>query len=159
MVSGTKTTKTSVKLLVFSAVLVSCATLAPLSASALPDSCNDFQKLVNPRMALISQINGFKKKKPTAGQACTILTRLTVADKKILDWMNTNKDWCQIPDDQIAGLKQASGQSASFKNQACNAASQQAKQLSQMRRQQQQQQGGGRQTTPGAGVRLPQGAL
>ncbi len=155
MVSGSKT---SVKLIVFSAMLFSGATLAPLNAFALPDSCNDFQKLVGPRMALIAQINGFKKKKPSAGQACSILTRLTGADRKILDWMNANKDWCQIPEDQIAGLKQASGQSASFRAQACNAASQQAKQLSQMRRQQQQQ-GGGGQAAPGAGVKLPQGAL
>ncbi len=151
--------KTSVKLFMFSISLCSGVIFAPLSAQALPDSCNDFQKLVAPRMALISQINGFKKKKPTAGQACSILTRLMGADRKILDWMSTNKDWCQIPEDQITGLKQASGQSASFKNQACNAASQQAKQLGQMRRQQQQQQGGGGQASPGAGVRLPQGAL
>jgi hypothetical protein len=150
--------KTSVKLL-----LLCLALFLPSAAFALPDSCNDFQKVATPRMALISQINGFKKRKPTAAQACSILTRLVNSEAKILNWMNANKDWCQIPDDQIVGLKQASGQSASFKAQACNAAAQQSKQIAQMRRQQQmqqrQQQSGGGGQAPGAGVKLPQGAL
>ncbi len=131
--------------------------LIPTASFALPDSCNEFQKLSESRGRIIAQINGFKSKKPSADQACSVLSHLIQADAKILSWMGENKDWCQIPDDVVTGLKQASGQSANFRNKACSAAVQQKKQIGQMRRQQQQQQGG--QIAPGAGVKLPQGAL
>ncbi len=128
-------------------------------AQAVPESCNEFQKLVEPRASIMAEINGSSKRKTklTPGQACTLMTRLVTIDKKLLDWMTANKDWCQVPDDQITGLKTASGQSGEFRTKACNAAAQQAKQINAAKRQAQQQQGG--QSAPGAGVRLPQGAL
>ena len=125
-------------------------------AFAIPESCADFSKLVAPRIAFIEKLNSFKSKKPTAIEACKVMTGLVQADKKIMDWMLANKDWCQVPDDQIAQLKQSSDQSSGFKNKACAAAVTQAKQLEQLKRAQAQ---GGGSAPAGSGVRLPQGAL
>ena len=130
--------------------------LGPTMSNAMPESCNDFQKVVAPRVALIEKLNGFKKRKPTAAEACKIMNNLSAADKKIIEWMETNKDWCQVPDEQITQLKQASEQSNGFKGKACSAAAAQAKQIEQLKRAQAQ---GGGQPLPGAGVKLPQGAL
>lgn len=127
------------------------------SASAMPESCNEFPKIVAPRLALIEKLNNFKKKKPTAIEACKTMTSLIAADKKIMDWMVANKDWCQVPDEQLTQLKQASEQSNEFRGKACAAAANQAKQIEQLKRA--QAQGGGGQPLPGAGVKLPQGAL
>jgi hypothetical protein len=126
------------------------------SAYALPESCNDFQKVAQPRVSLINRINGFQKKKPTAVEACKIMTSLVGVDMKILEWMEANKDWCQVPDEQIASLKQAGAQTSAFKTKACAAAVTQAKQIEQMKKAQAQ---GGSGAAPGSAVRLPQGAL
>ena len=131
-----------------------CLTMAG-SAYALPESCSDFQKVALPRVQLINRINGFQKKKPTAVEACKIMTALVGVDKKILEWMEANKDWCQVPDEQIASLKQAGEQTSAFKTKACTAAVTQAKQIEQMKKA--QAQGGG--SAPGSAVHLPQGAL
>ena len=137
-----------------STLLVS--SLAAPAAFAMPESCNEFQKVVAPRLAMIEKLNGFKKRKPTAIEACKTMVGLSQADKKILDWMIANKDWCQVPEEQITQLKQAGEQSSAFKTKACAAAANQAKQIEQLKRAQAQ---GGGQPLPGAGVKLPQGAL
>jgi hypothetical protein len=151
------------KLSLMCSIVIGMWTLGASTAFAMPESCNDFQKVSAPRNSIMAQLNAFKKKKPTAAQACSLLSRLVSTEQKIMTWMIANKDWCQIPEEQITGLKQASGQSVTVRGQACNAASQQAKQIAQMRRQQQmqqrQQQSGGGGQAPGAGVKLPQGAL
>ena len=126
-------------------------------ASAVPESCGEFTKLITPRIALIQKLNNFKNKKPTAAEACNVMTGLVQVDKKIMDWMVANKDWCQVPDEQLAQLKQSADQSSGFKSKACAAAVTQAKQIEQLKRA--QAQGAGSAPPPGSGVRLPQGAL
>lgn len=132
--------------------------MASSASYAVPESCAEFPKIVAPRIALIEKLNGFKAHKPTAAEACRVMTSLTQADKRILDWMIANKDWCQVPDEQIAQLKQSSEQSNGFKGKACAAAANQAKQIEQLKRAQAQG-GGGPSAPPGSGIRLPQGAL
>jgi hypothetical protein len=136
-------------------------------ALAQASSCaTDFQKVMGPRQALIARINGFARKRPTADQACSVLGQLVSADRRVLNWMTENKDWCQIGDEMISQLQNSSGQAARSRGQACGAASQQRTQIAraraaQARAAQQQQAGGGgdRPAPVGSGVRLPQGAL
>jgi hypothetical protein len=125
-------------------------------------SCQaDFQKVMQPRMNLIQRINGFRNKRPTAGQACSTLGQLVAADARAIKWMTDNKEWCQIPDETVEQLKGAAGQSSRARGQACSAAKNQQVQIARMRAAQAraaQQQGGGPPAV-GSGVRLPQGAL
>ena len=125
-------------------------------AMAVPESCAEFVKIAAPRLALIEKLNNFKTKRPSAMEACKVMTSLNAADKKIMDWMLANKEWCQVPEDQIESLKVSGEQSQGFRNKACAAAVTQAKQIEQQKRAQAQ---GGGQSLPGAGIKLPQGAL
>lgn len=124
--------------------------LAASPAFAAPASCqNDFQKLSEERQAAIERINGFNKKRPTAQVACGAFNNLSGVEARFIKWMNENKDWCQIPEEFINQLKGANGATLKARGQVCTAA-----------RQQQEGGGGPRGAPPpGAGVRLPSGAL
>jgi hypothetical protein len=134
---------------------VSAIIMAPGEAEAQATTCQvDFQKVMEPRQALINRINGFRTKRPTAGQACSTLTQLVAADRKVIAWMTENKDWCQIPDQVVEQLQEAGTQATTSRDTACTAAK---NQQSQIDRAKAQQQGGP--PPVGSGVRLPQGAL
>jgi hypothetical protein len=128
-------------------------------ARAQASGCQaDFQKVMEPRQTLINRINGFRTKRPTAGQACSTLTQLVAADRKVIDWMTENKEWCQIPDEVVEQLKTASGDAAKSRGTACSAAKNQQSQIARARAQERAAQQGGPPPV-GSGVRLPQGAL
>jgi hypothetical protein len=131
------------------------------AAQAQASNCQaDFQKVMAPREALMQRINGFRTKRPTAGQACSTLGQLVTADSRVLQWMTENKDWCQIPDSLVEQLQGASGQVSRSRGQACAAAKNQASQIARARAAQARaQQGGGGPPPVGSSVRLPQGAL
>jgi hypothetical protein len=141
---------------------LAAATLSSGDAMAQGASCQaDFQKYMEPRMALIARINGFQKKKPTAGQACSTLGQLVATDGRLSKWMGENKEWCQIPDSVVEQLQTGAAQAARARSQACGAAKNQASQIARARAAQQRaaQGGGGGAPAVGSGVRLPQGAL
>jgi hypothetical protein len=122
-------------------------------------SCQtDFQKLLEPRMALVQRINGFAQRRPTAQVACSTLSQLVAQDGKLNKWIEENKDWCQIPDNVVEQFKTGAGQASRARGQACGAARQQASAVARARAQQRAAQGGGP-APVGSGVRLPQGAL
>lgn len=126
-------------------------------AQNMPESCQkEFVPLMQKRQAYIEEINGYKKKKPTAAKACNTFKNLAAHNKKIGDWMTSQKDWCQVPDEMVKGVADAQKQIEQTRGNVCGAAAKQAAQIRQMQRQ--QQQGGGR-APAGSGVRLPQGAL
>jgi hypothetical protein len=134
---------------------VVAATLAPLGeAKAQAASCQtDFQKVMEPRQALINRINGYRAKRPTAAQACSTLTELVAADRKVIDWMTENKDWCQIPDQVVEQLQGASTQASASRKSTCNAAKNQEAQGARAKAQQ------AGPPPVGSGIRLPSGAL
>jgi hypothetical protein len=142
-------------------VLAAGVLLTPGQAHAQASNCQtDFQKVMAPREALMQRINGFRNKRPTAGQACSTLGQLVTADGNVLKWMTENKDWCQIPDSLVEQLQTASGQVSKSRGQACTAAKNQVTQQARARAAQARaQQGGGSAPPVGSGVRLPQGAL
>ncbi len=138
-----------------SPIVVSVLTTALLvaaagRASAMTESCqNDLNKYGQTRVEAINRINAFRKKRPTASQACSAFTNLVTSESRMVKWMEENKEWCQIPDALIADLKKSSTQSTKARGQACAAAKQEAQ--------------GGAVPRSGAAprptVRLPQGAL
>lgn len=122
-------------------------------ARAMTESCqNDLNKVGQGRLDAINRINAFKKKRPTATQACSAFGNLVSAEAKMIKWMEENKEWCQIPDPLIEDLKKSSAQGVKVRGQACSAAKKEA----QMRAQAAAG-GGGAARRPA--VKLPQGAL
>lgn len=131
-------------------VLLLASHVAP--ATAMPASCQaDFQKYTNDRQVAVDRINAFNKKRPTAQAACGAFGTLTSAEARLIKWMTENKEWCQIPDAFFQQIKQAAEQTAKVRGQVCTAAKREAEGAA----------GGGPRGAPppGAGVRLPQGAL
>ena len=81
-------------LIISAAALLPAALLSASQVQAQASGCQeDFQKNMAPRQALINRINGFRAKRPTAGQACSTLGQLVAADSRMITWMNANKDW------------------------------------------------------------------
>lgn len=133
--------------------------LAPVAAQQMPESCQkDFVPMMQKRQTYIDQINGFKKRKPTAAAACNTFKGLAEQNQKIATWMTSQKDWCQIPDEMLKNVTDAQEQINQTRGSVCGAAAKQAQQIKQMKAAQARQQ---RQAQPGvgSGVRLPQGAL
>lgn len=131
--------------------------LSSSAAMAMPESCQkEFTPLMEKRQAYMNQIEGFKKKKPSAPQACNSFGGLSASNKKLVEWMASQKDWCQIPDEMLDGMKGQQAQIDKVRGQACGVAAKQAQMMKNAARQQRQQQAG---PGIGSGVRLPQGAL
>ncbi len=142
------------------AVLLASVVVTSGQANAQASNCQtDFQKVMAPREALMQRINGFRTKRPTAGQACSTLGQLVTADGNVLKWMTENKDWCQIPDSLVEQLQTAGGQVSKSRAQACSAAKNQVTQQARARAAQARAQQGGGAPPVGSSVRLPQGAL
>ncbi|MEN5083656.1 hypothetical protein ABE438_14330 [Bosea sp. TWI1241] len=145
------------------AVLTGMGLVSPVLAQA-PSGCENIQKLMQERQALVQQLNtsGKGKKRLTPTQACNLLGRLVNNGNATVKFATANQDWCQIPASFIDGLKADNEKAGGYRGQACNAAKQQAT-LERRARQQAQQQSqnpfGGPDAVTGGPMRVPQGAL
>jgi hypothetical protein len=122
--------------------------------------CQDGAKLIQERQSIVQQLNkaGGKEKKLDPRMACSAFGKLVANGEQSLKWLETNKDWCQIPDQVEDNLKQEHDKVKEIRGKACQAAAK----VEQMQKQarQQQQQGG---NPFGGGLtgqyKIPQGAL
>jgi hypothetical protein len=132
-------------------------TTSMLAAQALPASCQtEFGQLSTDRQKILDRINAFNKKRPTATSACTTFNQLNAMDEKMLEWMASNKEWCQLGDEILQQFEAGKAQANSVRDQACTMAKKEQEMLSRARAQQGSQGGA---STPGSGVQLPKGAL
>jgi hypothetical protein len=117
--------------LLFAALLL----VGTAPAFAAQDCAADLQGLAGKREAALKNINALvaaahgKKLDPEA--FCSRSGPLTSAEDAMLAYMVKNKDWCQIPDDAIAQLKESHAKSAAFGAKACTVAMQIKKMKSQ----------------------------
>jgi hypothetical protein len=99
-----------------------------LSAAALADgSCaDDLKKLTDRRVVELNDINALAaagKKKPIDPTIfCAKSHALNAAEDALIAYMEKNKDWCSVPDEIIANLKQTHAKSLEFGGKACVAA-------------------------------------
>jgi hypothetical protein len=132
------------------------------------NDCAQLQSLLVQRQGLIKQMNLGGKAKMTPQQACSRLGALTGNGARTLTFINTNKDWCRIPDEFVANFKNDHQRTLGFRGQACRAVTQQAvlqRRAAQAQAQATQRQGGdqsgfsGADSITGGPMRVPQGAL
>lgn len=134
----------------------------PEAASAQASGCEEIQKLLTQRQAIVARLNASQKakRKLTPQEACSTLGSLVSNGNAAVKFASANMDWCQIPANFVEGLKADNEKAAGVRNQACNAVKQQA---AMQKRAQQQAQGanpfGGGDSITGGGIRIPQGAL
>ncbi len=144
--------------------LAAAALIDASPASAQASGCEQMQKLLQERQAIVGQLNATQKakKKLTPAQACSTLGRLVTNGSAALKFAAANMDWCQIPQTFVDGMKTDNDKAAGIRNQACNAVKQQAA-LQRRAQQQANQQGanpfGGSDAITGGALRVPQGAL
>jgi hypothetical protein len=140
--------------------LVAGGAMLAAAGPASAQVCQQGAKLIQERQAIVAQINkaGGKDKKLDPRMACSAFGKLAANGEQSLKWLETNKDWCQIPDEVSDNLKQEHDKVKDIRGQACQAAAK----FEQMQKQarQQQQQGG---NPFGGGLtgeyKIPQGAL
>ncbi len=109
-----------------SLTLFALAALGAVSPARAADDCQaDMPKMMQARMSLIEKLNaigkaGKGKIDPIA--ACPVAQALAASETKLLAYMVKNKEWCQIPDQYVDGLKQAQARDQVFAAKACEAA-------------------------------------
>jgi hypothetical protein len=126
-----------------------------LSATARAECGDDLKKMSERRAAILADINNMaaiskKEKKPMdAAVVCAKAHNLGAAEDALLAYMAKNKDWCSIPDEVVANLKESHAKSTEFGGRACVAAAK-------MKKMQEQQAAGG---APAGPPPLPAGPL
>jgi hypothetical protein len=102
--------------------------LGAAPALAQSETCQQFGKTLNERAAIVQKLNaaGNKNKKVDPKTACSLFGSLVSNGEGAVKWLESNKDWCQIPDSFIANIKSEHAKSVSLRGQACKAAAQQA---------------------------------
>jgi hypothetical protein len=152
--------RSAVTVAAFTATLLSVS-LGASAAFAQSSSCGDIQKLLMQRKSIgerIQAATGGGKKQIDAKRACTDFGSLVSNGQNLIKFAETNKDWCQIPDSFLEGVKADHGRATKIRSQACGAAAKQAQMEKQAR-----EGGGGGGLLGGGGLsgatRLPQGAL
>lgn len=143
--------------------LALAALSAPASAQSSP--CLDIQKHIEERKAIVARLQalGGKNKKVDPKEACAMFGKLVTNGASTLKWAETNKDWCQVPDSFVEGMKNDHNRASQLKSNACGAAAKMAE-MERKARQQAQQGGnksGGLLGGPGLSgeYKIPQGAL
>ena len=133
--------------------------LGAAPALAQSETCNQFGKTIQERQGIVQKINGVgnKKQKPDPKTICSMFGELVTNGASAVKWLETNKDWCQIPDQFIANIKAEHAKAVSLRGQACKVAAQQAVMEKKAR------EGGGGGLLGGDGLpgsfKVPQGAL
>ena len=129
--------------------------LLPVATPALADCQEEMAKIMAERQTLINALNklsgGGKQLEPQA--ACPKLRTLASADSKLVNYLEKNKDWCNVPDNFVDNAKAGRDKSANFAAKACKVAAQVEKMK------QQQAQGGGNGMGGPQVQRLPSGPL
>jgi hypothetical protein len=139
------------------ALVAGGALLAAAPAIAQSTVCQEGQKLMSERQSLTEQLNksAGKDKKLDPKIACSAFGKLGTNSEAIIKWMETNKDWCQIPDQAVANFKNEHTKIKELRGQACKVAAQ----VNQMEKQARE----GANNPFGGGLtgqyKIPQGAL
>lgn len=144
----------------FSAAAVAATVSAALPAHAQSASCGEITPLLAQRKSIADKIQAAagKGKQIDAKTACSSFGQLVSNGQTLVKFIDTNKDWCQIPDSFIQGIKTDHTRAITIRGKACNVAAQQTRMEKQAR-----EGGGGGGLLGGPGLTgsmaMPKGAL
>jgi hypothetical protein len=113
---------------------LAAATLAGAVAGSIPAqaqsaACQELGAHLTERKSLveaIQKLGGGKDKKMDPKAACAAFGKLVANGSTTLKWAETNKDWCQVPDQFIEGIKTDHEKVSKVRGQACSVAAKQA---------------------------------
>lgn len=143
----------------FAATLLSVSLGASVASAQQASGCGDIQKMLVERKSIGDRITAATsgKKQIDPKRACTDFGALVSNGSGLIKWVDTNKEWCQIPDNFAQSIKEDHGRAVKIRGQACGAAAKQAQMEKQAR------DGASTGLLGGGGLsgatRMPQGAL
>jgi hypothetical protein len=139
-------------------IMMALGTSLPAS-SADNATCGVIEKSLIERKSIIEKIEAYQKGKPkaTPQEACAIFTKLVNNGAAGIKWLDTNKDWCAIPDTFAERYKQDHTKMVEVKGKTCSMAAKAATMQKQQSAKQENQLFGGPGLT--GSFKLPQGAM
>lgn len=119
-----------------SARSASCLAAAAMGAAgllmaAVPEavaqsaSCQSIQPMLTQRKEISGRLTAGAKGKLDARVACSGFNQLVSNGQTLIKWVDANKDWCQIPDAFVGGIKADHEKAISIRARACKVAAQQ----------------------------------
>ena len=147
----------SIGRLVCGSALALAIAFVPVAAQAQDPTCQAIGPLLEERRTIVDRLNALGTDDVDPRPACTALRSLEANGGRIVEFLDENQTWCQIPNDFASNMREDHERVGSLRTQACRAAAQMNQMEQQARQQQEQQQFGG----PGLTGRfpIPQGAL
>lgn len=103
--------------------------MTTVPAQAQSSACQELAKHLTERKSIVESIQklgGNKDKKMDPKAACAAFGKLAANGTTTLKWVEANKDWCQIPDQFIEGIKGDHEKVSKIRGQACSVAAKQA---------------------------------
>lgn len=85
-------------------------------------SCGAIQSQLEQRKSIAASLQAGGKKKIDAKTACVGFNRLVANGEAILRWTTVNKDWCQVPDSFVEGIKADHVKAQDIRTKACTVA-------------------------------------
>lgn len=144
-------------LLAAGAGLVLAAGLPSAPVLAQDATCQAIGPLLEARRSIVERLNGLGSENVDPRPACRALRDLQSNGDEIVEFLEENQAWCQIPNEFATNMRQDHERVGSLRTEACKAAAQVNQLEQQARQQQESRQLGG----PGLTGRfpIPQGAL
>ena len=102
---------------------VSIAAIGTASAqmTQAPSPCDGFVSLRNDAQQKANAISVAQKRHATPKELCAVVSRFVLAEGAALKFLETNKTWCGIPDEAVAGAKENHAKTMKFREMVCNA--------------------------------------
>lgn len=94
-------------------------------AGAQSASCQSIQPMLVQRKEISGRLSAGPKGKLDARVACSGFNQLVSNGQALIKWVDANKDWCQIPDTFVGGIKADHEKAISIRARACKVAAQQ----------------------------------
>ena len=114
-----------------SRLIVVAVGAAGLITAAVPEAgaqsaiCQNIQPMLTQRKEISGKLSAGSKGKLDARVACSGFNQLVSNGQTLIKWVDANKDWCQIPEAFVGGIKADHEKAISIRARACKVAAQQ----------------------------------
>ena len=99
-------------------VMIAACTAASVQAGAA--QCGDFMKLRDVAQEKATAVREAAQHKAERNVVCGLVQNFYAAETAVVTFLESNKPWCNIPEDAIQNARTGHEQTAKFRDMACN---------------------------------------
>lgn len=99
-------------------------TLFASPSFAQAPSCNAINGMLESRTSIVERINALGTENVDPRPACRLFRELDANGETVMEFLEDNQAWCQIPASFVEGFREDVTRVAGVRTQACNAAAQ-----------------------------------